>query len=291
MSDKFASHMLSISTEDGRILFYSTASISVAEGSYSVQDQEIPVCKPLAQLGGKTSGLTMRIKDYEVLRVPVPASASSSIVIVTGSSDGSIRLWNLDGDDLLCQSKAELVSAPIDSSIEPPGGKVLDLQGRHNATDSPRASRATLKGDDLDLNNEQKSNGTAKLHIGPLSSILSNSNGISNSNGSLKQVTEMAREEIPKTNDECSTDGSLQPGSNEPAKSNSEKASHEPELPTIRQVGRLLGTCETGQRIICLKAFLLHDRPDGMEDDESEEDTAEEFNGIKSSSEEDSDSN
>lgn len=283
--------MLSISTEDGRILFYSTASVSVAEGSYSVQDQDIPACKPLAQLGGKTSGLTMRIKDYEVLRVPVPASAGSSIVIVAGSSDGSIRLWNLNGNDLICQSKAELVSAPTDSSIEPPGGKVLDLYGRHNATSSPRALRATLMGEDLDLNSEYKSNGTAKPHTGPLSSILSDSNSVSNSNDSLKQVTEMASEEILKINGECRIDGSLQSSSNEPAKSNSGEASHEPELPTIRQVGRLFGTCETGQRIICLKAFLLHDRPDGMEDDESEGDTAEEFNGIKSSSEEDSDSN
>ena len=68
------------------------------------------------------------------------------------------------------------------------------------------------------------------------------------------------------------------------------KASNGPEIPPIRQVGRLLGTCETGHRIICLKAFLLHDKSEGIEDDESEEGANEEFKGIESSGEEDSNS-
>ena len=60
----------------------------------------IPTCEPLGQLGGASSGLTGRIKDFEVLRLSEVSSTPSRIVIVAGSSDGSIRLWSLIEKDL-----------------------------------------------------------------------------------------------------------------------------------------------------------------------------------------------
>lgn len=52
---------------------------------------------PFAQLGGATEGLIGRVKDFEVLCV----LQTGNFVIVTASSDGSIRLWAVSHLDLL----------------------------------------------------------------------------------------------------------------------------------------------------------------------------------------------
>ncbi|PQE03235.1 hypothetical protein CJF30_00005737 [Rutstroemia sp. NJR-2017a BBW] len=82
--------VLAVSTEDGRILFYSTKSSDVetttaAEG----KPQPIPSAKPLAQLGGKEASISGRIKDFSVLNI------GEDLLIVAGSSDGAVRLWKL----------------------------------------------------------------------------------------------------------------------------------------------------------------------------------------------------
>ena len=103
-------------------------------------------------------GLTGRIKDFEILKPP----DSKQWIIITGSSDGAIRLWAVD--------KASLLSKPV--------------------------------------------------------------------NG-----------EISKSDASRSTNG-------EPA--GTKEASGQ--LPKKKQIGRLLGAYETGNRITCLKAFIMTER-------------------------------
>lgn len=91
--------VMAISTEDGRILFYSTApedltSAPTAEGINS----SLPSARLIAYLGGEKAGVSGRIKDFTILKTEV--GEIGSLVIVGGSSDGSIRLWRLSSADL-----------------------------------------------------------------------------------------------------------------------------------------------------------------------------------------------
>ncbi|KAL9104083.1 MAG: hypothetical protein Q9163_000935 [Psora crenata] len=95
--------VLSLSTEDGRMMFYSTK-YTVEKGVVeSHRESSIPVCEPLGLLGGPTEGLTGRIKDFEILSVP----HLTNPLIVTGSSDGAIRLWLVNAVEI-----ARQVSSP-----------------------------------------------------------------------------------------------------------------------------------------------------------------------------------
>jgi len=89
------SDVLAVSTEDGRIIFYST----IVNGNDMSNDDdsklEIPTCITLGQLGGKTSGSTVRVKDFEILIPRQPGQTAGESYIVSGSSDGSIRIWTL----------------------------------------------------------------------------------------------------------------------------------------------------------------------------------------------------
>jgi protein MAK11 len=84
---------LLVSTEDGRVLIYDTTSTSSSEAEKANDD--IPSCKLIAQIGGPAAGMTGRVKDFEI--VPV---SQTSFLIVTGSSDGTVRFWALDAKEL-----------------------------------------------------------------------------------------------------------------------------------------------------------------------------------------------
>lgn len=94
--DKTINDILAVSTEDGRVLFYSTNGFSQSGCSESDSKPDIPLCTSIGQLGGAAEGVTSRIKDFEILRLP----GSQSLCAVTGSSDGAICLWMLDDAEL-----------------------------------------------------------------------------------------------------------------------------------------------------------------------------------------------
>jgi protein MAK11 len=79
-------NLVSMSTEDGRILFFDTNSMDEVEG-------KLPRARLQAQLGGREAGLVGRVKDFEMLQPETGEGAP--LVIVTGSSDGAVRLWSL----------------------------------------------------------------------------------------------------------------------------------------------------------------------------------------------------
>lgn len=113
--DRPTTTILAVSTEDGRVLFYNTDSLvaPAAASSTNVNNAGRPVppatTTPDAtlqgQLGGKTAGITGRIKDFEALTLPSQTQSSSSpndsgLIVVTASSDGTIRLFSLTSQDL-----------------------------------------------------------------------------------------------------------------------------------------------------------------------------------------------
>ncbi len=154
-TEEASAELLAVSTEDARILFYSTSQSSPGEANGSNGHAEIPRCDPIAQLGGAVEGLIGRIKDFQVLSLP----DADDLVIVTGSSNGAIRLWVVSN---------------------------MDFTARQAST-----------------------NGAAEIET----------------NGHTKEVEET------------------------------------PEVAKPKQIGRLLGTYEAGNRITCLKAFVMSAAP------------------------------
>ncbi|KAL3418184.1 Protein MAK11 [Phlyctema vagabunda] len=87
--------LMAVSTEDGRILFFSTRPDDLIR-SPTVEGKEdpLPTAKLVAQIGGKEVGFAGRVKDFTVLNVGSGATRTS--IVVAGGSDGALRLWQLD---------------------------------------------------------------------------------------------------------------------------------------------------------------------------------------------------
>ena len=58
--------------------------------------KEVPDARIVGSLGGKDAGINGRIKDFDVLGLD---KSLNGIVVVTASSDGSVRLWQLSTKD------------------------------------------------------------------------------------------------------------------------------------------------------------------------------------------------
>lgn len=87
---------LLVSTEDGRILLYDTNSTSTNETSEAEKSKDdIPASRLVAQIGGPAAGMTGRVKDFEILPL-----SESSFLVITGSSDGTVRFWSLNINEL-----------------------------------------------------------------------------------------------------------------------------------------------------------------------------------------------
>lgn len=92
--------LLAVSTEDGRIVFFSTRAEDANEATEAGSTPHLPTPGAVGQLGGEADGMTGRIKDFEILKFTAGEVPNASLLIVAGSSDGSIRLWILDGAQL-----------------------------------------------------------------------------------------------------------------------------------------------------------------------------------------------
>jgi protein MAK11 len=88
--------VLAVSTEDGRILFYSTrpADLMAAKG----KETTLASAKLIAQLGGKDVRLSGRIKDFSILNNG--EGSIKDLIVLTAGSDGTIRIWKLAAIDL-----------------------------------------------------------------------------------------------------------------------------------------------------------------------------------------------
>ncbi|KAL1965658.1 hypothetical protein VTN77DRAFT_5335 [Rasamsonia byssochlamydoides] len=90
--------LLAASTEDGRIIFYSTKETKPSGSDDS--ESSIPDAQIRAQLGGKACGLSGRVKDFEVLSLADSAAWKDHFLLVTCGSDGAVRLWLLRREEL-----------------------------------------------------------------------------------------------------------------------------------------------------------------------------------------------
>ena len=87
--------VLVVSTEDGRIIFYDADRTETQnETEPNAQAEVMQDAQVVAQMGGKLAGLSGRVKDFEVLSLNSPEGMASTVV-VTASSDGAVRLWQL----------------------------------------------------------------------------------------------------------------------------------------------------------------------------------------------------
>jgi protein MAK11 len=75
-----------------------------------LDDPIIPTCTFIGQLGGSSVGLSGRIKDYTFLELPSDEPSeniSSTLLIVTAGSDGTIRIWALEKEELAVEETSE----------------------------------------------------------------------------------------------------------------------------------------------------------------------------------------
>ncbi|KAK7736996.1 Protein mak11 [Cytospora paraplurivora] len=108
--------VLAVSTEDGRILFYST---KVDDLEDPEKDMKLPRAKLLAQIGGKAAGVSGRVKDFKVVKAE---DATGVWYIASASSDGTLRVWELTREEL----------APKKGKEAPQAGKLLGTYETQN---------------------------------------------------------------------------------------------------------------------------------------------------------------
>ncbi|KAJ3571748.1 hypothetical protein NPX13_g5274 [Xylaria arbuscula] len=95
------SSLLAVSTEDGRVLFFSTNTddLSTDPVQSGKETGKLPVAKLIAQVGGREAGVSGRIKDFAICKVA--GRQGDSFLISAGSSDGKIRLFMVPVKDLM----------------------------------------------------------------------------------------------------------------------------------------------------------------------------------------------
>ncbi|CAG8955831.1 hypothetical protein HYFRA_00011700 [Hymenoscyphus fraxineus] len=112
-------HILAVSTEDGRILFYSTRPDDlVKDPSTGDKGDALQSAKLIAILdskdntsqnesnGIKSEETPTRIKDFSFMNVG--EGTTKDMIIVAGKSDGTLQIFKLAASDLLPQSKDEV---------------------------------------------------------------------------------------------------------------------------------------------------------------------------------------
>lgn len=123
--------VLALSTEDGRILFYPGNASMRPDATAAATKSDAPMCEAIGQLGGIARGLGGRIKDFEILASPI----SKNWIIITGSSDGTIRLWEIHQAELY----GKLLNREASSEIE------VDREANEKTSDTKEASAPLLK--------------------------------------------------------------------------------------------------------------------------------------------------
>ncbi|EGX90831.1 WD40 repeat-like-containing domain [Cordyceps militaris CM01] len=92
-----ADSVLAVSTEDGRVLFFSTKTDDLVKQETDDGAERLPLAKLVGQIGGKDAGVTGRIKDFAVLRSNLNPGL---LYVVAASSDGKVRAWTVTDQEL-----------------------------------------------------------------------------------------------------------------------------------------------------------------------------------------------
>ncbi|EEQ34363.1 MAK11 [Microsporum canis CBS 113480] len=124
-TDDEKKQLLVASTEDGRLVFYSTTPDSLeppAEGG----DTAIPSAPFVFQLGGKAHGQSSRIKEFEILPQQED-SRTKQFLVVTSGSDGALRIWAIKPEEFQLTKPAKRGKRSEPSKLDQPVqvGKLL----------------------------------------------------------------------------------------------------------------------------------------------------------------------
>jgi protein MAK11 len=111
--------VLAVSTEDGRVLVYDTNVKNAVKGEVLKEGKKFgkdaapppPMCKMLGQVG--TSSRGSRVKDFEIFK-----TMEEAFVLVTGTSDGAVRLWTIDQAELLSED-CTIATSTSDTTATP----------------------------------------------------------------------------------------------------------------------------------------------------------------------------
>ena len=93
--------LLAVSTEDGRIMFFSTKDEHI-EPAEEGGKATLGTARMVGQIGGADDGVTGRIKEFVVVR---SESDPALLYVISGSSDGKVRLWTVDWNALVAASE------------------------------------------------------------------------------------------------------------------------------------------------------------------------------------------
>lgn len=120
LGDDSEDTVFAVSTEDGRVLFFSTK-VEDLEQAEAPEGKAAPLprAKLLAQVGGKAAGVTGRVKDFKVVR---SEDAPGVWFIVSAGSDGKLRVWELSQEELKPKAGKEA----------PQAGKLLGTHDTQN---------------------------------------------------------------------------------------------------------------------------------------------------------------
>lgn len=118
------SEFLAISTEDGRVLFFSTEIDNRSVISKTGSEPVLPTLEAIGQVGGIIDGVMSRIKDFELLRFKSDGESHERLLVVTGSSDGAIHLWSLEWNQL--------------AADHVPSNEKINSNGSNTKTDVPQ---------------------------------------------------------------------------------------------------------------------------------------------------------
>lgn len=120
LGDDSEDTVFAVSTEDGRVLFFSTR-VEDLEQPEAPEGKAAPLprAKLLAQVGGKAASVTGRVKDFKVMRSD---DAPGVWFVVAASSDGKLRLWELPQEEL----------EPRAGKEAPQAGKLLGTHDTQN---------------------------------------------------------------------------------------------------------------------------------------------------------------
>ncbi|KAK5693475.1 Protein mak11 [Elasticomyces elasticus] len=141
--------LLAVSTEDGRILFFRTSTDAVADAK-----EKLPLCSCVAQLGGPGAGISGRIKDFEIVDVQVEEAPALPVrLVVTASSDGAVRVWNMkeqsagveESEDLPKQFGSLIATLETGSRITCLGAFLLDGKAEGEPADEDDADFGAME--------------------------------------------------------------------------------------------------------------------------------------------------
>ena len=98
-------------------------SVELQDGATSFKP---PLCHLVARLGGKSGGMTGRVKDFEILSLQGDEVEYPSKIVIAAGSDGSIRLWKIEVKDLARRLSSDRSSETVENDKDSPANGGTD---------------------------------------------------------------------------------------------------------------------------------------------------------------------